>query len=119
MQRRRKTENEKEDNFWRRKIFFWRGQGKGGQFLEKESIVLRRRRKRRTIFGEGKCSFAEEKKNRERKGGKSLAKENILFAEEKKRRKISFAEEKKTEKEKEENIWRRKIFVGVREKTKR
>ena len=55
----------------------------------------------------------EEKENRERKVGENLEKENISFAEAKKmEKKIFFAEEKKTEKEKEENIWRRKIFFG-------
>ena len=35
------------------------GEGKGGQILVKENIFLRRR-KRRKIFADGKCSFGEE-----------------------------------------------------------
>ena len=41
-----------------------------------------RRRKRRKIFKEGKYFFAEEKKNREGKGGKYLGEENIFFEDE-------------------------------------
>ena len=50
--------------------------------------------------------FAKEKKNVKGKGGKYLEKENIFFVEE------------KTEKEREENIWRRKLyFLKRRRKT--
>ena len=64
---RRKTEKEKEDNIWRRTIYFLRG-------VEKEEYI---RRKKIYIFGEVKKSggekgrnisiFAEEKKYREGK----------------------------------------------------
>ena len=56
--------------------------GKGGKYSEKENIF-----------------FAEEKKKREGYGGKYLEKDNTL----RRRRKM--------EKEKEENIWRREIFI--------
>ena len=53
-----KTEKEKEENIWRRKVFFSEekkiGDGKGGNYLEKENIFLWRRRKRSKIFGEEK-----------------------------------------------------------------
>ena len=60
-----------------------------------------------------------EKKNGEGKGGKCLEKENIFCEEKEKeeniwKRKIFFSEEK----EKEENIWRRKISF-VEEKNRR
>ena len=35
------------------------GEGKGGKILVKENVFLRRR-KRRKIFADGKCSFGEE-----------------------------------------------------------
>ena len=58
--------------------------GKGGKYSEKGIIF-----------------FAGEKKNREGYGGKYLEKDNTFL---RRRRKM--------EKEKEENIWRRKIFGG-------
>ena len=64
--------------------------GKRKQYLEKENIILRMRRK---IFGKENYNFCggEEKQRR-------------------KRRKIFFSEKKKNGKEREENIWSRKIF---------
>ena len=59
----------------------------------KENIFFRRGRKRRIIFGEEKCGFRGEGR-----GGKYLERENVFFVG-----------RRTTEKEKEENIWRRKI----------
>ena len=44
MQRKRKTEKEKEGNIWSRKIFACGGEEKGGKYFD-NNIVLRRRRK--------------------------------------------------------------------------
>ena len=49
---RRRTEKEKDENIWRRKLYF-----------------LPRGRKKRKIFGEEGIYFAEEKKSEEGKGG--------------------------------------------------
>ena len=84
-------------------IFFCRGEGKGGKYLEKENIWSteenkneegtggkylekdnisfgggeeRRRRRRRKIFGEGKVLVGGEEKNIEGKGGKKCRKGN-------------------------------------------
>ena len=66
--------------------------------MEKENIFFvggeeKRRSKRKTIFGEGKYTFVAGKKNREGKGGK------FIFWR------------RKTEKEKVENVWRKKLMV--------
>ena len=49
--RRRKMEKEQGENIWRREIFFAeknkKGEGKGGKYLGKENIHLRRRKKHR------------------------------------------------------------------------
>ena len=34
----KKGKREKEENIWRRKISFCKGEGKGGKYLEKENI---------------------------------------------------------------------------------
>ena len=57
------------------------------------------------IFGEGKYYFVEKKKNGDRIGGKYFE------------MKIGFGGRRKAEKEKEDNIWRRKIFFCGEEKT--
>ena len=78
--------------------------------MKRRNIVCAElRRKIRKIFGERKYIFAEEKKNGEGKGGKYLEKENIFFL----RRRI------RTEKEKEKNIWRRKIHILRRRKMRK
>ena len=64
--------------------------GKGGKYSEKGIIF-----------------FAGEKKNREGYGGKYLEKDNTFLRR-----------GRKMEKEKEENIWRKKIFFCVEEKEK-
>ena len=73
-------------------IFSFRGEGKGGKYLEKENIILaeekekeednwrrktlfaEKKRQRNKIFGKRKHFFAEKKKDGERKGGKYLEK---------------------------------------------
>ena len=62
-------EKEKEENIWRRKIFFAEkknGEGKGEKYLEKENIfILRMRRKRMIYFEKEKILVVEEKKKEE------------------------------------------------------
>ena len=81
-------QKEKEGNIWRRKrrkIFAERNfRGKDTRKKEKEEniwrrqIFLRRRRKRREIFGEGRYFFAEEKKNGKGKRGKYHGERKML-----------------------------------------
>ena len=75
----RKMEKEKEENIWRREIFFAdekekeKREGKVRKYLEKENIYLwrrrkKQRRKRRKIFGEEYIfCCGEEKRRRKRK----------------------------------------------------
>ena len=78
MLRRNKTDVEKEDYIWRRKIYFFRGE----QNLERKMRNIFGDRKqvffagerinsrgKGCIFGHGKYVFVEEKNNREGKGG--------------------------------------------------
>ena len=88
------TEAEKEENIWRREIFFTEeeknGDRRGGKYLDKESIVLlkenilrviffrgeeKRKRKRGEVFGEGtflgERNFWEEKENEKSTWGRN------------------------------------------------
>ena len=69
----RKTEKEKEEDIWRKKISFWQRARK----TEKEKYEN---------IGRRKNIFFQEKKNSERKGGKYLEKEKCFFSGEEKRR---------------------------------
>ena len=104
LQRKRKTEKEKEGNICRSEKYFCRGKERRNIFGERKKKHFfggegKRRRKGRKIFGEGKNVFLC--------GGEEELRKKILnFAEEKKNREgeYFFSEEKKTKKEKEENI---------------
>ena len=78
LQGRRRTEEEKEDNFWRRKIRKIFGEGKYRKYLEKENIVLQRRRRtkknKENIWRKNIVFFVEDKKNGDGKGGNYLEK---------------------------------------------
>ena len=66
--RKRRTEKEKEESIWKKKINF-----RGGK--EKQS------RKTRKVFGEGKYIFLWRRKNREGKGGNNWTRKIHFFAE--------------------------------------
>ena len=91
--RRRITEKEKNENIWRMKIY---------------SLQMRRKTEKAENFWR-RNFFCEDKEKGEGKGRRYLEKENVIFVE-----------EKKTEKEIEENIWRRIIFFcGEKRKRRR
>ena len=86
--RRGKSEKEKEENSWRRRISFSRRRikhrrkrrnilGEGKHLFC--GVEDKRRRKRRNIFGERRYLFVEEKKNGEGKKRKYLEMEHLSF----------------------------------------
>ena len=92
----------------KRRKFGWSEKEKNNG--EGKYILCRGEEKQRKqkIFGEA-LFFADNKKRGEGKGRRYLEKENVIFVE-----------EKKTEKEIEENIWRRIIFFcGEKRKRRR
>ena len=90
----------------KRRKFGWSEKEKNNG--EGKYILCRGEEKQRKqkIFGEA-LFFADNKKRGEGKGRRYLEKENVIFVE-----------EKKTEKEIEENIWRRKIYFFAEKKGK-
>ena len=73
LQRRQNTEKEKEDYIWRRKLHFCEGEGKGGKYLEKETIFFEEEKKnvegKGKIFGEGKLLTGRDRDREEGGGG--------------------------------------------------
>ena len=66
LQRRQNTEKEKEDYIWRRKLHFCEGEGKGGKYLEKETIFFEEEKKNVKNIWRRKIAYWQRQRSRRR-----------------------------------------------------